>query len=104
VLRGLARPKEEAAEIVHLGKLNDGRMGVGVDSNLTDCRFKLARFEAQGHPQRVLPKVSQEMLVEMVGTTRSRVHVSMNKFRKLDFIYNGEIHVNNSLLSVRLHE
>jgi CRP-like cAMP-binding protein len=53
----------------------------------------------------VLPKVSQEMLAEMIGTTRSRVNFFMNKFRKLGFIqYNGEIRVNNSLLSVVLHD
>jgi CRP/FNR family transcriptional regulator, cyclic AMP receptor protein len=65
----------------------------------------LARYGAQGQPQKVLPKVSQETLAEMIGTTRSRVNFFMNKFRKLGFIeYNGEIHVNNSLLSVVLHE
>jgi CRP-like cAMP-binding protein len=54
---------------------------------------------------RVLPKVSQETLAEMIGTTRSRVNFFMNKFRKLGFIkYNGEIHVDNSLLSVVLHD
>jgi len=59
----------------------------------------------QGQPQQVLPKVSQEMLAEMIGTTRSRVNFFMNKFRKLGFIqYNGEIHVNNSLLTVVLHD
>jgi CRP-like cAMP-binding protein len=53
----------------------------------------------------VLPKVSQEMLAEMVGTTRSRVNFFMNKFRKLGFIqYDGGIHVNPSLLSVVLHD
>ena len=62
-------------------------------------------FGSQSQPQKVLPKVSQEMLAEMIGTTRSRVNFFMNKFRKLGFIqYNGEIHVNNSLLSVVLHE
>jgi CRP/FNR family transcriptional regulator, cyclic AMP receptor protein len=65
----------------------------------------LARYGAQGQPQKVLPKVSQEMLAEMIGTTRSRVNFFMNKFRKLGFIkYNGEMHVNNSLLSVVLHD
>jgi CRP-like cAMP-binding protein len=50
-------------------------------------------------------KISQEMLAEMIGTTRSRVNFFMNKFRKLGFIqYNGEIHINDSLLSVVLHE
>jgi CRP-like cAMP-binding protein len=53
----------------------------------------------------VLPKVSQEMLAKMIGTTRSRVNFFMNKFRKLGFIqYNGKIRINNSLLSVVLHE
>jgi CRP-like cAMP-binding protein len=46
----------------------------------------LARYGALGHAQRVLPKVSQEMLAEMIGTTRSRVNFFMNKFRKLGFI------------------
>jgi CRP/FNR family cyclic AMP-dependent transcriptional regulator len=53
----------------------------------------------------MLPKVSQEMLAEMIGTTRSRVNFFMNKFRKLGFIkYNGGLHINTSLLSVVLHE
>jgi CRP-like cAMP-binding protein len=53
----------------------------------------------------LIPKVSQETLAEMIGTTRARVNFFMNKFRKLGFIqYNGEIHVNTSLLSVVLHE
>jgi len=52
-----------------------------------------------------VPKVSQEMLAEMVGTTRSRVNFFMNKFRKLGFIrYNGGLQVHSSLLSVVLHE
>ena len=59
----------------------------------------------QAHTQRVLPKVSQEMLAEVIGTTRSRVNFFMNKFRKLGFIqYNAEIHIKNLLLSVDLHE
>ncbi len=65
----------------------------------------LARYGAPGHTHKALPKVSQEMLAEMVGTTRSRVNFFMNKFRKLGFIqYNGEIQVNDSLLSIVLHE
>ena len=52
-----------------------------------------------------LPRVSQELLAEMVGTTRSRVNFFMNKFRKLGFIeYNGGLKINNSLLSVVLHD
>src|SRR5216684_3712173 len=83
---------------------------IRVEEDLIDQLFNsseklLARYGAQGQPQKVLPKVSQEMLAEMIGTTRSRVNFFMNKFRKLGFIqYNGEIHVNNSLLSVVLHE
>ncbi len=65
----------------------------------------LARYGARGLPQKFLPKVSQEMLAGMIGTTRSRVNFFMNKFRKLGFIqYDGEIHVNDSLLSVVLHD
>ena len=68
------------------------------------ARLLLARYGAPGIPKKVLPKVSQEMLAEMVGTTRSRVNFFMNKFRKLGFIqYNGDIHVNDSLLNVVLH-
>jgi len=53
----------------------------------------------------MLPKLSQEMLAETIGTTRSRVNLFMNKFRELDFIhYNGGLQINVSLLSVLLHE
>ncbi len=65
----------------------------------------LARYGAQGHPQSVLPKVSQETLAEMIGTTRTRVNFFMNKFKKLGFVqYDGQIRVNNSILSVVLHD
>jgi CRP-like cAMP-binding protein len=65
----------------------------------------LARYGKQNQPQKMLPKISQETLAGMIGTTRSRVNVFMNKFRKLGFIkYKGEIQINNSLLSVVLHE
>jgi CRP-like cAMP-binding protein len=75
------------------------------EKRLARTLLLLARYGAQGHPQSVLPKVSQEMLAEMIGTTRTRVNFFMNKFKKLGFIrYNGEIHVNNSLLSVVLHD
>jgi CRP/FNR family transcriptional regulator, cyclic AMP receptor protein len=75
------------------------------EKRLARALLLLARYGAGDHPQKVLPKVSQEMLAEMIGTTRSRVNFFMNKFRKLGFIkYNGEIHVNNSLLSVVLHD
>jgi CRP/FNR family transcriptional regulator, cyclic AMP receptor protein len=75
------------------------------EKRLARTLLLLARYGAQGQPQKVIPRVSQEMLAEMIGTTRSRVNFFMNKFRKLGFIqYNGEIHVNKSLLSVVLHE
>jgi CRP/FNR family cyclic AMP-dependent transcriptional regulator len=76
------------------------------EKRLARTLLLLARYGAQDQPQNVLPKVSQEMLAEMIGTTRTRVNFFMNKFKKLDFIkYNGgEIHVNNSLLSVVLHD
>jgi CRP/FNR family transcriptional regulator, cyclic AMP receptor protein len=65
----------------------------------------LARYGRQDKPQRTLPKISQETLAEMVGTTRSRVNFFMNKFRKLGFIrYNGGLQVDASLLSVVLHD
>jgi len=65
----------------------------------------LARYGKQDQPQKMLPKVSQETLAEMIGTTRSRVNVFMNKFKKLGFIhYNGGLQVRDSLLSVVLHE
>jgi CRP/FNR family cyclic AMP-dependent transcriptional regulator len=75
------------------------------EKRLARTLLLLARYGAGDQPKKVLPKVSQEMLAEMIGTTRSRVNFFMNKFRKLGFIkYNGEIHVNNSLLSVVLHD
>jgi CRP/FNR family cyclic AMP-dependent transcriptional regulator len=75
------------------------------EKRLARTLLLLARYGASEQPQKVLPKVSQEMLAEMIGTTRPRVNFFMNKFRKLGFIkYNGEIRVNNSLLSVVLHE
>jgi CRP/FNR family transcriptional regulator, cyclic AMP receptor protein len=75
------------------------------EKRLARTLLLLARYGAPGLPRKVLPKVSQEMLAEMIGTTRSRVNFFMNKFRDLGFIqYDGEIHVNDSLLSVVLHD
>jgi CRP-like cAMP-binding protein len=65
----------------------------------------MAEFGKPGQPETLIPKVSQETLAEMVGTTRSRVNFFMNRFRKLGFIeYNGEIRVHQSLLNVILHD
>jgi CRP/FNR family transcriptional regulator, cyclic AMP receptor protein len=59
----------------------------------------------EGKPEAVIPKVSQQALAEMIGTTRSRVSFFMNKFRKLGFIeYNGGLNVHSSLLNVVLHD
>jgi CRP/FNR family transcriptional regulator, cyclic AMP receptor protein len=77
------------------------------EKRLARTLLLLARYGARGQPERVLPKVSQEMLAEMIGTTRSRVNFFMNKFRKLGFIqYNNEreIQIDQSLLSVVLHD
>jgi CRP-like cAMP-binding protein len=75
------------------------------EKRLARTLLLLARYGKPGHTHNALPKVSQEMLAEMIGTTRSRVNFFMNKFRKLGFIqYNGEIQVNDSLLSVVLHD
>jgi CRP-like cAMP-binding protein len=65
----------------------------------------LANFGKEGKPETVIPKISQETLAEIVGTTRSRVSFFMNKFRKLGFIeYNGKLEVHSSLLNVVLHD
>jgi CRP-like cAMP-binding protein len=75
------------------------------EKRLARTLLLLARYGKQDKPQRVLPKLSQEVLAEMVGTTRSRVNFFMNRFRKLGFIeYNGGIKINTSLLSVVLHD
>ena len=75
------------------------------EKRLARTLLLLARYGKEDELQRVVPKVSQEMLAEMVGTTRSRVNFFMNKFRKLGFIkYNGGLQIDNSLLSVVLHE
>lgn len=76
------------------------------EKRLARTLLLLARYGTEGRTHRVLPVISQEMLAEMVGTTRSRVNVFMNKFKKLGFIeYNeGKVRVNNSLVSVVLHD
>jgi len=75
------------------------------EKRLARTLLLLARYGKEDKPHAVLPKVSQEMLAEMIGTTRSRVNFFMNKFRKLGFIkYNGGLQINSSLLSIVLHE
>ena len=76
-----------------------------IEKRLARTLLMLAQYGKRNRPQKMLPKLSQATLAEMIGTTRSRVNFFMNKFRKLGFIkYNGEIKIDNSLLSVVLHE
>ena len=75
------------------------------EKRLARILLLLAHFGKEGVPETVIPKINQETLAEMVGTTRSRVSFFMNRFRKLGFIhYNGGLTVHSSLLSVVLHE
>jgi len=75
------------------------------EKRLARALLLLARYGKEGKPEAIVPKISQEVLAEMVGTTRSRVSYFMNKFRRLGFIeYNGGLSVHSSLLNVVLHE
>jgi CRP/FNR family transcriptional regulator, cyclic AMP receptor protein len=93
------------------------KRNVRIEEDLTDQLFNstekrlarilllVARYGKTELPEKVVAKISQETLAEMVGTTRSRVSVFMNKFRKLGYIqYNGGLHINGSLLRVILHD
>jgi CRP/FNR family cyclic AMP-dependent transcriptional regulator len=116
--------KEELIRVLHTERAFSDRFvayilarNIRIEQDLIDHLFNssekrlartlllLARYGTEDQPQKAIPKVSQEMLAEMIGTTRSRVNFFMNKFRKLGFIeYNGSIHVNKSLLSTVLHD
>ena len=75
------------------------------EKRLARVLLLMANFGKEGKPEPVIAKISQETLAEMVATTRSRVSMFMNKFRKLGFIeYNGSLEVHNSLLNVVLHD
>ncbi len=75
------------------------------EKRLARVLLLLAHFGKEGVPQTVVPKISQETLAEMIGTTRSRVSFFMNRFRTLGFIhYNGGLQVHSSLLNVVLHD
>jgi CRP/FNR family transcriptional regulator, cyclic AMP receptor protein len=75
------------------------------EKRLARALLLLAQFGKEGAPETVIPKISQETLAEMVGTTRSRINFFMNRFRKLGFIeYNGTLTVHPSLLGVILHD
>ena len=75
------------------------------EKRLARILLLLTRFGKEGQHELVVPRISQETLAEMVGTTRSRVSFFMNKFRKLGLIdYNGGLHVHSSLLNIVLHD
>ena len=75
------------------------------EKRLARILLLLAHFGKDGKPEVAIPKISQETLAEMIGTTRSRVSFFMNRFRKLGFIrYNGELEVHSSLLNIVLHD
>jgi len=75
------------------------------EKRLARTLLLLARYGKKDQPEKLIPKISQESLAEMIGTTRSRVNLFMNKFKKLGFIHDdGGLHINSSLLSVVLHE
>jgi hypothetical protein len=75
------------------------------EKRLARILLLMAEFGKPGEPETFIPKISQETLAEMVGTTRSRVNFFMNRFRKLGFVeYNGRIRVHKSLLNVILHD
>ncbi len=122
--RALVIEKSEMTRVLHAEHdLSDrfithmlGR-NIRIEEDLTDQLFNssekrlartlllLARYGKQDHPQEKVPRVSQETLAAMIGTTRSRVNFFMNKFRKLGFIkYNGGLKVHSSLLDVVLHD
>src|SRR6202158_542012 len=75
------------------------------EKRLARTLLLLARYGQEDQPQKVVAKISQETLAEIIGTTRSRVSFFMNKFKKLGFIrYNGHLEVHSSLLNVVLHD
>ena len=75
------------------------------EKRLARALLLLAQFGKEGTQETIIPKISQETLAEMVGTTRSQVSFFMNRFRKLGFIeYNGKLSVHSSLLNVVLHD
>jgi len=75
------------------------------EKRLARVLLLMANFGKQERSEPIIARISQETLAEMIGTTRSRVSLFMNKFRKLGFIdYNGDIHIHHSLLNVVLHD
>ena len=122
--RALRIPKREMIRLLHDHPVFSDRFlahmlsrNIRIEEDLVDQLFNssekrlartlllLARYGKEDTPPRTLPKLSQETLAEMVGTTRSRVNFFMNKFRRLGFVeYNGGLKINGSLLSIVLHD
>jgi len=121
----LAIERDEMARVLHGEHAFSDRFikhmlsrNIRVEADLVDQLFNstekrlartlllLARYGKEGQPQTFVSKISQETLAEMIGTTRSRVNLFMNKFKKLGFVHNegGQLRINRSLLSVVLHE
>ena len=94
----LARNKRIQADLID-------QLFNSTEKRLARALLLLANFGKEGQPQAVIPKISQEILAEMVGTSRSRVSFFMNRFRKLGFVhYNGGMKIHSSLLNVLLHD
>jgi CRP-like cAMP-binding protein len=75
------------------------------EKRLARVLLLMAQFGKEGKPEGVIPKISQETLAEMIGTTRSRVSFFMNRFKKMGLIhYDGGLHVHSSLLTIVLHD
>lgn len=75
------------------------------EKRLARALLLMAQFGKDGAPETTIPKISQDTLAEMIGTTRSRVNFFMNRFRKMGFIeYNGKLSIHSSLLNVILHD
>jgi CRP/FNR family cyclic AMP-dependent transcriptional regulator len=124
VTRALRIPKSEMVRLLHDHPEFSDRFlahmlarNIRIEEDLVDQLFNssekrlartlllLARYGKDDVPQHTLPRLSQETLAEMIGTTRSRVNFFMNKFRRMGFIeYNGGLKVNSSLLSLVLHD
>jgi len=120
----LAIEKDEMIRVLHAEHAFSDRFikhmlsrNIRVEADLIDQLFNstekrlartlllLARYGKTDQPQTLIPKISQETLAEMIGTTRTRVNLFMSKFKKLGFIHhNGGLHINSSLLSVVLHD
>ena len=75
------------------------------EKRLARALLILASYGKEGRPEKIIPKISQQTLAEIIGTNRGRVNIFMNKFKRLGFIkYNGGLQINSSLLNVVLHD